>query len=151
MSIKEVRMESIGYVRRASKDEDVKNRSLVSKIVIRKNLVRALEGIEDFSHLFVIFYMDQVKEKDKALKVHPRGRADVPLLGVFATRTARRPNPIALTLVELIERKGNVLLVKGLDAFDKTPVLDIKPADRWDMPRNVRVPRWLELFEKEER
>jgi len=142
-------MKSIGYVRRASKEEDVKDRSLVSKIVIRRDLVQALDGIEDFSHLFVIFYMDKVKEKEKALKVHPRGRTDLPLVGVFATRTAFRPNPVGLTLVEFLERRDNVLFLKGLDAFDKTPVLDLKPADSWDIPKNVRIPGWLELLEKE--
>jgi len=149
MSIKEVRMKSIGYVRRASKEEDVKDRSPVSKIVIRRDLVQALDGIEDFSHLFVIFYMDKIKEKEKALKVHPRGRTDLPLVGVLATRTAFRPNPVGLTLVEFLERRDNVLFVKGLDAFDKTPVLDLKPADSWDILKNVRIPRWLELLEKE--
>jgi len=134
----------IGYVRRVSKEEDVKNRSLVSRIAIRKDLAEALEGIEGFSHLFVVFYMQQVLEKERrTLKVHPRGRIDLPLMGVFATRTAFRPNPIGLTLVELLERKSNVLVVKGLDAFDGTPVLDLKPADSRDMAANLRVPRWL--------
>jgi len=151
MSTKEIRMKSMGYVRRASEDENVKDRSLVSKIVIRRDLIQALKGIEDFSHLFVIFHMDQVKAKEKALTVHPRGRTDLPLVGVFATRTAFRPNPLGLTLVELLERKDNVLFVKGLDAFDNTPVLDLKPADSWDMPKNLRVPRWRECLEKEKR
>lgn len=142
--IVEIRMKPIGYVRRTTKEEDVKDRSLVSKIVIRKNLVEALEGLEGFSHLYVVFYMHKVPEKEKKeLKVRPRGRTDLPLLGVFATRTAFRPNPIGLTLVELLERRGNVLFVRGLDAFDGTPVLDLKPADSRDMGGNLRVPRWL--------
>jgi len=140
---KEIKMKPIGYVQRASKEEDVKDKSLISKIIIQKNLVKALEGIEDFSHIFVVFWMHQVpKEETKILKVHPRGRMDLPLLGVFATRTAFRPNPIGLTLVELLERKENVLVVKGLDAFDGTPVLDVKPYDSWDMVLDARVPKW---------
>jgi len=136
-------MKPIGYVRRASKEEDVKDRSLISRIVIRKDLVKALEGIEDFSHIFVVFWMHQVpKEETNILKVHPRGRTDLPLLGVFATRTAFRPNPIGLTLVELLERKNNVLVVKGLDALDGTPVLDIKPYNSRDMVLDARVPEW---------
>ncbi len=147
---REIKMKPIGYVRRASKEEDVKDRSLISKIVIRKDLVEALEGIEDFSHVFVVFYMHKVSEKEKQTwKVHPRGRLDLPLLGVFATRTAFRPNPIGLTLVELLERKSNTLVVRGLDAFDGTPVIDLKPADSRDMAANVRVPQWLKLLEKE--
>jgi len=151
-AIKEIRMKPIGYVRRASKEEDVKDRNLISRIVIRKDLTKALEGIDDFSHVFVIFYMHQVSQKEKqTLKVHPRGRIDLPLLGVFATRTAFRPNPIGLTLVELLERKNNVLVVKGLDAFDGTPVLDVKPADSRDMVANPRVPQWLKKLHENER
>jgi len=149
-TFKEIRIKPIGYVHRASKKEDVRDRSLVSRIVIRRHLVKALEGVEDFSHLFVIFYMHKVKEEERqALKTHPRGRADLPLLGVFATRTAFRPNPIGLTLVELLERKDNVLFVKDLDAFDGTPVLDLKPADSRDMAKDVRVPQWHRLLEEE--
>jgi len=145
----EIKMKPIGYVRRASK-EDVKDRSLISRIVVRKNLAEALEGIEDFSHLFVVFFMHQVSAGDrKILRMHPRGRKDLPLLGVFATRTAFRPNPIGLTLVELLERKENVLAVRGLDAYDGTPVLDVKPADSRDMPANMRVPKWLRRLENE--
>jgi tRNA (Thr-GGU) A37 N-methylase len=66
----------------------------------------------------------------------------MPLTGVFAARTMLRPNPIGLTLVELVKVEGNVLTVKGLDAYDATPVLDLKPFDFWDMTENVRVPDW---------
>jgi len=142
-SVKEVKLEPIGYVRRLSKREDVKDRSLTSEIIVRKELTKALEGVEGFSHLLIIFYMHEIpKEETKALKVHPRGRTDLPLLGVFATRTAYRPNPVGLTLVELLKRKGNVLVVRGLDAFDGTPVLDIKPFDSKDMTLNAKVPEW---------
>jgi len=143
VATKEIKIKPIGYVSRASKEEDVKDKSLISKIIIRKDLVEALEGVEDFSHIFVVFWMHQVpREETKILKVHPRGRMDLPLLGVFATRTAFRPNPIGLTLVELLERKNSFLVVRGLDAFDGTPVLDIKPFNSRDMVLDARVPKW---------
>jgi len=146
---KKIKIEPIGYVRRASKEEAVKDRNLISRIIIRKDLVEALEGIEDFSHIFVVFWMHQVpKEETKMLKVHPRGRTDLPLLGVFATRTAFRPNPIGLTLVELLERKNNVLVVKGLDALDGTPVLDIKPYNSRDMVLDAKAPEWHKKLQK---
>jgi len=146
---KKIKIKPIGYVRRASKEEDVKDRNLISRIIIRKDLIEALEGIEDFSHIFVVFWMHQVpKEETKMLKVHPRGRTDLPLLGVFATRTAFRPNPIGLTLVELLERKNNVLVVKGLDALDGTPVLDIKPYNSRDMVLDAKVPEWHKKLQK---
>ena len=142
-SVREIKLKPIGYVHRLSKTEDVKDRTLTSHIIVKKELTKALEGIEDFSHLLVIFYMHEIpKDETLALKVHPRGRADLPLLGVFATRSAHRPNPVGLTLVELVKRKGNVLIVRGLDAFDGTPVLDVKPFDSKDMALNPRVPEW---------
>jgi tRNA-Thr(GGU) m(6)t(6)A37 methyltransferase TsaA len=149
-TINEIKLKSIGYVRRASKQENVKDRSLVSEITIRKGLTKALEGIEEFSHVFVLFYMHQVSAKDKkALKVHPRGRMDLPLVGLFATRTPLRPNPVGLALVELLKRRKNVLVVQGLDAFDGTPVLDLKPYDNWDAVVNIRIPEWRKKLELE--
>jgi len=147
----EIKVKPIGHVKRSSKQEDVRDKSLISEIVLRKGLTKALDGIEGFSHMFVVFYMHQVrKEAMKMLKVHPRGRTDLPLLGVFATRTAFRPNPIGLTLVELLKREENVLIVRGLDAFDDTPVLDIKPYDHQDMATDVRVPKWRKKLEEKE-
>jgi len=143
VAAKDIKLKPIGYVRRASRREDIKDRSLVSRIVVRKDLVEALDGIEGFSHVFVVFYMHKIpKDETKILKVHPRGRTDLPLLGIFATRSAYRPNPIGLTLVELIERKSNVLVVKGLDALDGSLVLDIKPFNSRDMVLDARVPEW---------
>ena len=66
----------------------------------------------------------------------------MPLLGVFATRTMLRPNPVGVTVVKLVKVEGNVLTIRGLDAFDGTPVLDIKPLDSWDTAKNVKVPEW---------
>jgi len=106
-------------------------------------LVEALDGITGFSHLFVLFWLSQIPDEQRMImKVHPRGRMDMPLLGVFATRTNLRPNPIGLTLVELLKVEGNTLTVRGLDAFDGTPILDIKPFDSWDTAKNARVPDW---------
>jgi tRNA-Thr(GGU) m(6)t(6)A37 methyltransferase TsaA len=148
----EIKMKPIGYVRRESKAraEDIRDRSFISKIVIRRNLLKALEGIEGFSHVYVIFFMHKVTEEEKrTLKTHPRGRTDLPLLGILATRNSLRPNPIGLTLVELLERRNNVLFVRGLDAFNGTPVLDVKGADSWDMTANTRVPDWRKKLEEE--
>jgi tRNA (Thr-GGU) A37 N-methylase len=77
------------------------------------------------------------------MKIHPRSRPDLPLVGFFATRTQYRPNPIGLTLVQLLGRKENILTVKGLDALNGTPVLDIKPiSPKTEMPSHFRVPEW---------
>jgi tRNA (Thr-GGU) A37 N-methylase len=79
------------------------------------------------------------------LKVHPEGRPELPEVGVLATRSPRRPTPIAMTAVRLLERRGNVLVVRGLDALDATPVLDIKPyLVRGDSIAEATVPDWLQ-------
>jgi tRNA-Thr(GGU) m(6)t(6)A37 methyltransferase TsaA len=140
----------IGFVRRLSSDEAVKDRTLISKIVIEAGFSQALDGVEDFSHLFVLFWLHQMMENQTAvLRVHPRGRAELPLVGVFATRAPSRPNPIGLTLVELVKRDANVLWVRGIDAFDGTPVLDIKPYDDWDSASDFKIPEWLEKLNKQ--
>jgi len=73
--------------------------------------------------------------------VHPKGRLNIPLQGVFATRTPNRPNPIGVTIVKLLEMRRNVLTVEGLDALDGSPVLDIKPFGKIKVGR-VKVPGW---------
>jgi len=133
----------IGRVKTEAVGDEVKDKSRISQIIIRDELVEALEGVDGFSHLFVLFWLNQIfTQKRMTLKVHPRGRMDMPLLGVFATRTNLRPNPIGLTLVELLKVEGNILTVRGLDAFDGTPILDLKPFDFWDNAENARVPDW---------
>jgi len=140
----------IGYVKTKAVGDEVKDKSIISQIVINDNLIEALDGITGFSHVFVLFWMAQIpKDKRMILKVHPRGRMDMPLFGVFATRTNLRPNPIGLTLVELLKVEGNTLTVRGLDAFDGTAVLDIKPFDSWDAAKNAGLPAWWKKLEQE--
>lgn len=150
MEPRETKVRYIGRVRTEALDREGRDRGIVSRIVLDKNFAEALKGIDEFSHLFVIFWMHQIPiEKRRTLKVHPRGREDMPLVGSFATRTPHRPNPIGLTLVELLKAEGNVLTVRGLDAYDGTPVLDIKPFDPWDVAEDARVPEWWTRLERE--
>jgi len=142
----------IGRVKTEAVGDEVKDKSRISQIVLHDELAEALEGVDGFSHLFVFFWLNQISNQQRMiLKVHPRGRTDMPLLGVFATRTNIRPNPIGLTLVELLKVEGNTLTVRGLDAFDGTPVLDIKPFDSWDNAEKARVPDWWIKLNKEKR
>ena len=141
-----IQINPIGFVERQTSDENSKDRNLISKIIINESLTDALDGIEDFSHIFIIFWMDRVKDTSH---LHlPRRKEDTTPLGIFATRAPIHPNPIGLTLVELLERKINIIWVKGLDALDGTPVLDIKPYPDWEhgvciKVDNFRIPRWL--------
>jgi tRNA (adenine37-N6)-methyltransferase len=142
----------IGYVKTQAVGDEVKDKSRISQIILRDELVEALDGVDGFSHLFVLFWLHEVSNQQRMImKVHPRGRMDMPLLGVFATRTNLRPNPIGLTLVELLKVEGNTLTVRGLDAFDGTPILDIKPFDLWDSAKKARVPDWWIKLNEENR
>jgi tRNA-Thr(GGU) m(6)t(6)A37 methyltransferase TsaA len=95
----------------------------VSKIVLKKELEEGLFHIEDFGKVYILFYFS----KSKGYELIQHRRYDGKLSGVFASRSPRRPNGIGLTIVELLRVEGNVLYVKGLDAINRTPVLDIKP------------------------
>ena len=115
---------------------------VVSELVLDPGLEEATEGLEQFSHIIVVFWMHQVpREKGVPTKVHPRRRDDLPLVGLFATRAPSRPNPLGISVVRLLERRRNVLKVKGLDAINGTPIIDIKsyfPRDE----AGVTVPPW---------
>ncbi len=140
----------IGFVRTELEEDELRKRRYNSDLVINPIYEDALEGIEGFSHLNIVFWMHHVSKEERSnLKVRPRGRRDMPLLGVFATRSPQRPNPIGLTLVELIERRGNIVTVKGLDAIDGTPILDLKPYDAWDRAEKIRVPSWRRRLERD--
>ncbi|TRO51820.1 tRNA (N6-threonylcarbamoyladenosine(37)-N6)-methyltransferase TrmO [Candidatus Bathyarchaeota archaeon] len=146
----EIVLKPIGVVRTTAIGDEVKDKTRTSQVVMCKELTNALDGINGFSHLFVLFWLHKTLAKQRELlKVHPRRRKDLPLLGIFATRTMTRPNPIGLTLVELVNVEDNVLTVRGLDAFDGTPVLDIKPFDSWDNAETAKVPEWWTKMKNE--
>jgi tRNA-Thr(GGU) m(6)t(6)A37 methyltransferase TsaA len=90
---------------------------------VRPELEAGLTDIEGFSHLYVLWVFDRAEGYD--LLAHPP--TDDRPHGVFATRAPRRPNPIGLTVVELLGRDGNRLRVRGVDMLDGTPIVDIKP------------------------
>ena len=143
MSSESIAIKPVGYVKTNAVGDEVKDRNRICQIIIRPELSEALLGISEYSHVFVLFWLNEITVEERStLQVHPRGRMDIPLVGVFAARTNLRPNPIGLTLVELVSVEGNILTVRGLDAFDGTPVLDVKPYDYWDRPEEVRVPLW---------
>ncbi|MBN1956416.1 MAG: tRNA (N6-threonylcarbamoyladenosine(37)-N6)-methyltransferase TrmO [Anaerolineae bacterium] len=101
-------------------------RAGASRIVLDPSLVVGLQGLEPGRRLVVVFCFH--RSQGFELLQHPRGDRSRPQRGVFALRSPRRPNPIGVTEVELVEIVGNVLHVRGLDAIDGTPVLDLKPA-----------------------
>jgi len=148
----EIRFKPIGTVHTQASDAEVKAQGeREGEIEIFAEFAAGLDGIDGYSHLFVLVYFDRLRpEQIGPLKVKPRGLLrrgfrieDLPELGVFALDSPTRPNPIGLTLVRVSKRQENRIFVQGLDFFDGTPVLDIKgyrPQYRTD---DYRVPDWF--------
>jgi tRNA-Thr(GGU) m(6)t(6)A37 methyltransferase TsaA len=118
--------------------------SVTSEIVLSEDIpAEAFDGIEEFSHLEIIFYFDQSDKSKIVFSGHPRGNRDWPHVGIFAQRKKDRPNALGLTIVELVKREGNKIIVRYLDAVDGTPVLDIKPVMKEFIHSTItRQPAW---------
>jgi len=142
----------VGRVRTRLLAEEIRAdaRDLDAIIEIFPEYQEALDGLEGFSHIFVLNYFDKLRpDQIGPLKLRPRRLLrygvrleDLPLLGVFALDSPTRPNPIGITLVKLIRIERNLLHVQGLDLFDGTPILDIKPYRRNYRPDNFEIPEW---------
>jgi len=119
--------------------------TVTSEIVLNEDLKEALIRIKEFSHIIVIYWMHKVSTSQRSvMKVHPKGNQNLPLVGVFASRSPARPNPIGITTVKLLEHRDNALKVIGLDAINGTPVLDIKPyIPSHDFSTDVKTPGWI--------
>ncbi len=117
----------------------------VSEVVVDTSLTEALDGIEECSHLIILYWMHRLPTgRVLPLKTHPMGRPELPLVGRFVTRSPSRPNPVGQATVRLLEHRGNILKVRGLDAIDGTPVIDIKPyIPRYDAAADARIPPWV--------
>ncbi len=114
---------------------------VISTIRVFDEFADGLEGLNEYSHIIVVYWMHE--EKEVKLKVRPWGVEKYPEVGIFATRFPPRPNPIGVTVVELISLEKPRIKVRGLDAWTGTPVLDLKPYDYYDIVRNPRVPGWF--------
>ncbi|MHC4541588.1 MAG: tRNA (N6-threonylcarbamoyladenosine(37)-N6)-methyltransferase TrmO [Planctomycetota bacterium] len=97
-------------------------------IVLDKQYEAGLRGLENHSYVHVVYWFDRndMPEKRAILRVHPRGDRDNPMTGVFATHSPFRPNLIAISKCEIISIEENVIEIKHIDAFDSSPVLDLK-------------------------
>ncbi len=114
-------------------------------IVLDEKYQPGLLGLDGWSHVQVVWWFDKndTPQRRSILQVHPRGDKDNPLTGVFACRAPVRPNLIALSLCKVVAVKDNVVEVEKIDAFDGTPVLDLKPfAPGQDTAAGVKVPDW---------
>jgi tRNA-Thr(GGU) m(6)t(6)A37 methyltransferase TsaA len=142
-----VELQPIGMVKSPITEEvDAQWGEVISEIVLEDVFAPGLQGLADFSHVLIIYHMHNATfDLAQHLVRRPRGREDMPLLGIFAQRPKFHPNPIGITAVELVEVTKNSIKVKGLDAIDGTPVLDIKPYfPIFDRVDNARTPEWVD-------
>lgn len=117
----------------------------VSKVKIFPEFCEGLKNLEEFSHAIILywFHLRDNEAERSTLKVVPRRHPGAPQVGVFACRSPSRPNPIGLCAVELVKIEGCSLLVKGLDAVEGSPIIDIKPyLPRADSIPGARTPEW---------
>ena len=137
---------TVGVARPGTASVDsVRGEGDASEITVDGAWAEALEGLEGFSHIWVVWWIDRFDEPPERQRVHPEGRAEMPLVGLFATRSPHRPCPVGITAVRLLRRTGRKLYVEGLDAFEGTRVLDIKPyLRRGDLIEEAGAPEWLE-------
>jgi tRNA-Thr(GGU) m(6)t(6)A37 methyltransferase TsaA len=164
----DIRLRPVGFIRNQSQDPSwgkklgrldwhdraarmSEQRESVSELVIDAGLEGILDGIDDFSHIMVIYWAHLVRpERRRTTRVHPMGNTDFPLVGVFATHSPVRPNSILTTVVRLLERQQNILKVTGLDALNGSPILDIKPYVPYrEAKEPVRLPDWMKQVNEE--
>lgn len=141
-----MKLTSIGLVRNGitNKSNRQKWENVISEIIIIPELTEALDNLDKFSHIIVLFWSYRPGKKSIPCKIHMQHNPGRPLVGLFATRSPDRPNPIAKTTVQLLELRENILKVKGLDAFYGTPVIDIKPfIPGYDSVEGTSVPEWV--------
>ena len=146
-SLNEVSLQVIGLVRSGRDSTDDRGwGSIESVIEVLPRFAGGLEGLDGFSHALIVFYMHLDPDQEQAtLRRRPRGRADMPMLGVFAQRGRMRPNPIGITAVAIARVEPGGLTVRGLDAVNGTPVLDIKPYfPIFDRVEGARTPEWVD-------
>lgn len=148
-----IQLEPIGVVKNEFEERPPDGwETALSHIIVAEKWAPALDGIEGFSHLIILFWLNRIRRREVSLQVHPESRQDLPLVGLFATRTPFRPNPIGLQVVELVSREGKELTVRGLDALNGSPILDIKPyLPRGDAIALAKIPAWLEKLWEEDR
>ncbi|MBU0741483.1 tRNA (N6-threonylcarbamoyladenosine(37)-N6)-methyltransferase TrmO [bacterium] len=145
----ELALAPIGRVRspvREPVDEDWGDVEAV--IDVEPALRPGLRGLEDFSHLVVVTYLHEASfDPERHLVRRPRGLNEMPEVGIFAQRAKDRPNSLGVTCVQLVAMVDEGVRVRGLDAIDGTPVLDLKPYyPHYDAAPDARVPGWVDVL-----
>jgi tRNA-Thr(GGU) m(6)t(6)A37 methyltransferase TsaA len=139
----EISFKAIGIVRSELKERAPGHRTATATIEIDPDMTEGLDNLDEFTHIIVIFWFHKTR-RPAPLKVTPRHHGLTTAVGVFASRSPDRPNPIGKSTVRLLKREGNILTVADLDAIDGTPVLDIKPfIPGIDAAKDAASPPWM--------
>jgi tRNA-Thr(GGU) m(6)t(6)A37 methyltransferase TsaA len=118
-------------------------RQVESRLVLTSEATPGLQGIEGFSHVIVVCWLHMVPQERRGAQPEPAGPG-LPPVGPFASRRQSRPNPLGVAVVSLVRAEAGAIVVRGLDAIDGTPVLDIKPyLPPYDSVPQARMPRWV--------
>ena len=143
-----MQLKTIGYIKSPIKQAKFGGwQDLITEIIADGNYSDGLEGIEEYSHLIVLYWLNKV-DKVKLKSQTSGEKRTRRRWGIFACRCPWRPNPIGMTTVKVIERNGNILRVKGLDVLDGTPLRDIKPSTPpYDAVEEMRDPDWVNKLE----
>ncbi len=140
-------IEAIGHVTagRADRRDDGWGDETATIVLAERFGPESLLGLDSFSHVEVVFRFHGVSDDDVTTDArHPRGNSEWPRVGIFAQRASKRPNRIGVSVCELVEVDVREVRVRGLDAIDSTPVLDLKPVMREFLPRGEVVePAWV--------
>ena len=142
----DITMEPIGRVKNnVANRKDALWGEDISSVILDAQYISGLKGLEDFSHVIILYWLDQAcYVPEKHLQRRPQNREDMPLVGIFSQRGKDRPNRIGMTSVEIVSVSEDALVVKGLDAVDGTPVLDIKPYYPAYDKKDASVPEWVD-------
>ena len=146
--MQDIIMQPIGVVQNCVTDKkDTRWGEDISTIELDAQYCHGLTGLENFSHALIVTYLDKAGyRKEKHLLRRPQSREDMPIVGIFSQRTKDRPNRIGVTAVEILSVSDTALQVKGLDAIDGTPVLDIKPYFPVFDRRDAYTPDWVDVL-----
>lgn len=149
--MKDILMYPIGFVHnQVTEKKDTAWGGDISTIALKEAYQGGLSGLENFSHALVLTYLDKANYvPEKHLQRRPQGREDMPVVGIFSQRTKDRPNCIGVTAVEIVGVDGNTITIKGLDAMDGTPILDIKPYFPVFDKRDAKTPGWVDILMKD--
>ncbi|MGZ3789714.1 MAG: SAM-dependent methyltransferase [Bacteriovorax sp.] len=152
--MKTISMTPIGFVRSTRQkveDDNWDSEKMHIELDSTQFSGEAFAGLADFSHVEIIFYMDQVDPlKIEKTARHPRNNTDWPKVGIFSQRGKNRPNQLGLTICKIVKVDGRNLYLEGLDAVDGTSVLDIKPWVKEFAPRGeINQPTWISELMKD--